>query len=189
MYFNIEPYFFANELIDAVDARDLHAELEVKDHFSNWIKGRIELYGFLENQDFVNYSAKSEKVGRGRPRKEYAVTLDMAKELAMVERNERGRQVRRYFIDCEKQLRGQPTTSVALPAPVTPPANPRYIENLKTLCQTVMEAHSLWLTAVQPALQKLDSPVAREFGAQLGVAGAMSSYAINVPGAMFPRLT
>lgn len=70
--------------VETVNARELHAYLENGDHFSTWIKDRIEQYNFIENQDFVTFSAPAEK---GRPRVEYAVTLDMAKELSMVERN------------------------------------------------------------------------------------------------------
>ena len=111
----------AGEAIETVNARELHAFLEVKTQFKDWIKRRIDEYGFVENVDFVIFpqmggnrpenegkgiSLKNEqKSGRGRPSKEYFITLDMAKELAMVERNERGRQARKYFIECERRLK------------------------------------------------------------------------------------
>lgn len=87
-----------------VNARELHAFLENRDHFSTWIKDRISQYGFVENQDFVRFSEFSEKPLGGRPSMEYALSLDMAKELSMVERNTKGKQARQYFIDCEKRL-------------------------------------------------------------------------------------
>lgn len=83
-----------------VDARELHLFLEVKRDFSNWIKDRIEKYGFEADRDFSPILAKSIS---GRPSIEYALTLDTAKELAMVENNEKGRQARRYFIEVEKK--------------------------------------------------------------------------------------
>jgi len=100
-----------------VDARRLHAFLGVGRDFSNWIKGRIIEYGFDENIDYL-VAHSGEHVGleptgdfspnpaksRGRPNIDYFLTLDMAKELAMVERTPRGRQARRYFIACERQL-------------------------------------------------------------------------------------
>ncbi|EOV7248369.1 antA/AntB antirepressor family protein, partial [Campylobacter coli] len=58
-------------------------------------------YNFIENQDYIIELVYT----KGRPRKEYYVTLDMAKELCMVENNEKGRQARRYFIECEKRLK------------------------------------------------------------------------------------
>ncbi|WP_283785685.1 antA/AntB antirepressor family protein, partial [Campylobacter jejuni] len=69
--------------------------------YSNWIKNRINQYDFIENQDYIIELVYT----KGRPRKEYYVTLDMAKELCMVENNEKGRQARRYFIECEKRLK------------------------------------------------------------------------------------
>ncbi len=90
-----------------VNARDLHAGLEVGKDFSNWIKDRIQQYGFIENQDFRVFANFGENPQGGRPAKEYGLSLDMAKELAMVERTEKGRLVRRYFIDCERLARGQ----------------------------------------------------------------------------------
>lgn len=84
------------------DARDLHTFLGVGRFFSNWIKERIEQYGFVETEDFLPVLAKSTG---GRPATEYHLTLDTAKELAMVENNDQGRQVRRYFIAMERQAR------------------------------------------------------------------------------------
>lgn len=74
--------------------------LVVNSKFADWIKNRITQYGFIENQDYV---IKITYTGR-RPRKEYFVTLDMAKELCMVENNDKGKEARQYFIKCEKEL-------------------------------------------------------------------------------------
>jgi len=82
-----------------VDARELHTFLESKRDFSHWIKFKIKKYGFVENQDYVTLAKKD---GR-QVLIEYGLTLDMAKELAMVENNENGRKVRNYFIECEKK--------------------------------------------------------------------------------------
>lgn len=88
-----------------VDARTLHQWLKSGDRFATWIKKRIKTYGFIENEDFISYSVKTEKPQGGRTSKEYILTLDTAKELSMVENNEQGRMARRYFINCEKVLR------------------------------------------------------------------------------------
>lgn len=92
--------------VQTVDARELHAKLGVGRDFSNWIKARIAEYGFTPHIDFVEVSARSgENPSGGRPRLEYALSLDMAKELAMVENNEIGRATRRYFLTCERQAK------------------------------------------------------------------------------------
>lgn len=96
----------AGQAQQTVNARELHAFLENRDMFANWIKDRIEQYGFVENQDFVRYLENSKKPLGGRPSMEYALSLDMAKELSMVERTAKGKQARQYFIDCEKRLSG-----------------------------------------------------------------------------------
>ncbi|MDI0509651.1 antA/AntB antirepressor family protein [Escherichia coli] len=94
----------SNEPTLLVNARDLHGFLEVGKDFSNWIRARLNEYGFVENLDYILFSPNLAKT-LGRRRKDYHLTLDTAKELAMVERNEKGRQIRRYFIECEKKLR------------------------------------------------------------------------------------
>ena len=80
------------EVQQTVNARELHAFLEVQTRFNGWIATRINEYGFVENQDFIIFTENSVKIQRGRPSKEYQISLDMAKELAMVERNEKGKQ-------------------------------------------------------------------------------------------------
>ncbi|ODT85304.1 MAG: hypothetical protein ABS69_00925 [Nitrosomonadales bacterium SCN 54-20] len=87
------------EEIQTVNARDLHAFLEVKSEFRNWIKNRIEDFGFVENQDFVT---AGKNLPSGKTQIDYHISIDMAKELSMVERNEKGREARKYFIACEK---------------------------------------------------------------------------------------
>ncbi|WP_218075816.1 antA/AntB antirepressor family protein [Escherichia coli] len=104
-----------NETILLVNARDLHSFLGVGRMFAHWVKERIAEYGFVESQDYILICQNGQTKGRGGDRrsKDYHLTLDTAKELAMVERNEKGRQIRRYFIECEKKLRQS-----LLPAPM-----------------------------------------------------------------------
>jgi len=134
-----------------VDARNLHHELGVKTLFKDWMARRISEYKFEENQDFISLLkieqqkksddseateapslveffsqlsslATGTKDARGgQNRKDYHITFDMAKELAMVEKTDRGREYRRYFIDCENTLR-EIAAKNSLPAPTPPPA-------------------------------------------------------------------
>lgn len=93
-----------NGTVQTVNARDLWEKLESSQQFADWIKNRIEKYGFQEGTDYLIHKIMKNPKG-GRPEKEYHITLDMAKELAMVENNEKGREVRRYFIRIEKKFR------------------------------------------------------------------------------------
>jgi anti-repressor protein len=88
-----------------VNARDLHTFLEVGKDFSTWIKDRVEQYDFTEGEDFqaISHSPISGSGNRGA-RIDYILTMEMAKELSMVERTPRGKQARQYFIECEKNL-------------------------------------------------------------------------------------
>ncbi|HGJ5876988.1 MAG TPA: antA/AntB antirepressor family protein [Arsenophonus sp.] len=77
--------------------------------FYNWIKDRIKQYGFVEGDDFIiveNLSSSKLVSSKSRPQKlkEYHIALNMAKKLSMVERNEKGKQARQYFIECEKRV-------------------------------------------------------------------------------------
>lgn len=89
-----------------VSARQLHAFLQVGKEFAAWMKYRIEQYDLQDGVDFVMLSfSPNLAITVGRPQTEYALTLDCAKELCMVENNERGKMARRYFIEIEKKFR------------------------------------------------------------------------------------
>lgn len=88
-----------------VNARDLHRFLDVGDKFATWIAERILRFRFEEGRDYEVFLEMPKNPTGGRPAKEYALTLDMAKELAMVERTDKGKEARAYFIECERHLR------------------------------------------------------------------------------------
>ena len=115
---NLIPVFnglIQNQPVQLCNARELHAFLEIQTRYNDWIKNRINEYGFIQDEDYLVITERT----NGRPRKEYHITLDMGKELGMVERNERGRQIRQYFIRCERTLLKalQQPQQLALPEP------------------------------------------------------------------------
>ena len=88
-----------------VSARELHRFLESKQEFANWIKNRIEKYDLIENVDYQVFDNVIKNPKGGRPLAEYALSVDAAKELSMVEGNGKGKQARRYFIEVEKRAK------------------------------------------------------------------------------------
>ncbi len=106
--------------ITAVNARDLWKFLESKQDFSTWIKRRIEKYDFIEGQDYLLHKFVEQLPSGAKHCIEYLISLDMAKELAMVENNERGRQARQYFIEVEKRFRHAGNLVETIRAALTP---------------------------------------------------------------------
>ncbi len=92
---------FENER-PTVLGRELHQFLEIETPYTQWFK-RMTEYGFTESIDFSTLSQKSEKPNDGRPLMDHQLTIDMAKEIAMLQRNEKGKRARQYFIQIEKQ--------------------------------------------------------------------------------------
>lgn len=91
-----------------INARELHVALENKRKFSDWIKQRIKQYDFIENIDYIRFHNFVKADARGYGNKtliEYYITIDMAKELCMIENNAVGRKIRRYFIETEKRYK------------------------------------------------------------------------------------
>lgn len=82
---------------------ELYSVLGVKSKFADWIKNRLSDCEAAENAEFCSFSKILEK--GGRPQTEYLIKLDTAKEMAMLERNDKGKQVRRYFIQIEKKYK------------------------------------------------------------------------------------
>ena len=109
----LQPQTINGNAVETVNARELHEFLESKRQFADWIKNRISEYDFIVNQDFVRFHKKMK--ANNATMIEYHITLDMAKELSMVERNEKGKQARKYFIECEKKLtQPKPMTQIEL---------------------------------------------------------------------------
>lgn len=138
----------------AVNARELHQFLESKYQFANWIQERITKYGFVENQDYEVFKENLKNSNGGRPQIEYALSVDMAKELSMVENNEKGRLARKYFIECEKIAREVAVASYQIEDPIK--RAERWIEEQKE--KKALEAKNL---EMQPKAQYFDELVER----------------------------
>jgi anti-repressor protein len=147
-----------------VNARDLHTFLEVGKDFSTWIKDRIQQFDFIEGQDFKKSENLSSPIsGNSKARlqtvKEYTLTISMAKELSMVERNEKGKQARQYFIACEQALK-----EVATPK--------SFSEALRLAAaqQEIIEEKERQLALAAPKVEFYDTVVGSETVCQLAVA-------------------
>ena len=95
--------------VNCVSARELHEGLGVEQRFNDWINRRIKKYGFEENTDYTCLTQKrvTQRTNGQKgtaTEKDYIITVDMAKELCMVENNDLGRKFRKYFIECEKKI-------------------------------------------------------------------------------------
>lgn len=116
----------------AVSGRELHVFLQIGRDYTNWFKQMVE-YGFTEGQDFTPITAKSTG---GRPSVDHALTLDMGKQLGMIQRTDLGRQIREYFIAMEKRAQGAP----ALPDLSTPEGVLALAQTLTQTAQQLVEA-------------------------------------------------
>lgn len=121
-------------IIQSVDARRLHQWLEVGKDFSNWVKDQIERAGLVEHEDYEVFAKNGENPLGGRPAKDYALSPDAAKEIAMMSSSDKGKLIRNYFLDCERRVKAQ------VPAIPTD-----YEEALEQLLKTVKERKQLQL--------------------------------------------
>ena len=104
----------SDTIVSAVNARDLHAFLGMKTQFADWVIDQVKRARLVENRDFVTISVSSEK---GRPRTDYYVTFDAAKQIGMMCGTDKGFEIRDYFIECEKKFQ----TAVQAPNFLTMP--------------------------------------------------------------------
>lgn len=103
-----------NDGKSVVSGRDLHKFLEIGTEYKKWFS-RMTEYGFVENTDFVRVTQKCHTPGGIQNITDYALTLDMAKEISMIQRTEKGKQARQYFIEVEKAYKEQQATPFKLP--------------------------------------------------------------------------
>lgn len=124
---------------------ELHEVLEVKSNYRDWVKNRLNDCEAIEDEDYQSFA---KNLAKGRPAHEHIIKLDIAKEMAMLERNEKGKQVRRYFIQVEKKYRE------AQKKPLTA------IEQLQLQTQAILEVHAE-IKAINEDLQqfKQDMPI------------------------------
>lgn len=97
------PVYETDKGIKIVNGRELHEVLQSKQDFSTWVKKRLAECDAVEDEDFERFHKKME--ANNATMIEYLIKLDTAKEMAMLERNDRGKQVRRYFIKIEKKYK------------------------------------------------------------------------------------
>lgn len=155
----------------AVNARDLHVFLESKQDFSTWIKSRIEKYDLIENVDFVAAPQIYGTANGGySTRIEYVLTIDAAKELSMLEGNLKGKQARRYFIECEKIVTSK-TVGDTLPG--------NYLEALKSLVESEEQKQQLQIqNEIQSERLKVIAPKAEYYDRTLMAKNTISTTVI-----------
>lgn len=145
----------------AVSGRELHDFLEVGKDFSSWFKDMAS-YGFEEGKDFSPFSAKTHN--GGRPRIEYVMTLDMAKEVAMIQRTDRGKQARQYFIEIDKQAHHDmtglsPATRAAVAATQALAAQERRLNRVDAKVNAISDIVSIstmdWRRATRDIITKI----------------------------------
>ncbi|WP_375707529.1 antA/AntB antirepressor family protein [Bartonella sp. AA1HLJMS] len=142
------------DIVQTVNARELHAFLEIGKDFSNWITDRIKKYNLLENQDFVWSPNLASKGRGGHNRKDYHLTLSVAKELSMLENNKKGREARLYFIECERRLKQVVTPQIA--APQVDYSKPEALLGVLNHLQSQIEQKDNTIAELAPKAKALD---------------------------------
>lgn len=147
----------------AVSGRELHDFLEVDTPYTQWFDRMID-YGFTQNIDFKGLSQKSEKPIGGRPRIDHVMTLDMAKEVAMIQRTDRGKQARQYFIEIDKQAHHDmtglsPATRAAVAATQALAAQERRLNRVDAKVNAISDIVSIstmdWRRATREIITKI----------------------------------
>lgn len=138
---NNELILIENELVPVYETStgekvvygtELYEVLDVKSRFNDWVRNRLNDCEAIENEDFQSFTKNLVK--GGRPTVDYVIKLDIAKEMAMLERNEKGKQVRRYFIEVEKKYKANKLVNLSP------------LEQLQLQSQAILEVNNKVLT-------------------------------------------
>ncbi len=174
------PIYESEKKEKLINARELHEKLENKRQFANWIKQRIEQFKFIENEDFIRFNkfVKGDEKGFGNKTIiEYYLTIDTAKELAIVENSEIGRKIRRYFIEVEKRYR----TIVETPQNIFDfmrlaidqiEANTKKIQNVKRLSENNLKE-------IEKIQSQIDVKIKKEYCLASDIAEHLQLYSEN----------
>ncbi len=104
---NLVPVYETRTGEKVVYGTELYKVLQVKSNYTTWIERRFNDIDAIENEDYEVFSKNGINLKGGRPSLEHIIKLDTAKEMAMLERNKKGKEVRRYFIQIEKKYKEQ----------------------------------------------------------------------------------
>lgn len=110
---------------------ELYEVLDVKSNYRDWVRNRLNDCEAIENEDFESFA---KNLAKGRPALEHIIKLDTAKEMAMLERNEKGKLVRRYFIEVEKKYKANKLVNLSP------------LEQLQLQSQAILEVNNKVLT-------------------------------------------
>ena len=139
-----------------VSARELHEGLEIKTRFNDWVNRMIE-YGFEENIDYTAITQKRVTAqGNEISFTDYIITIDMAKEICMIQRTDLGRKYRKYFIECEKKLKQLQTPSYMIDDPIERAMAWIEEQKQKKLLQQQNQEQQLLLEEQQPKVEFYD---------------------------------
>ena len=139
-----------------VSARELHEGLEIKTRFNDWVNRMIE-YGFEENIDYTAITQKRVTAqGNEISFTDYIITIDMAKEICMIQRTDLGRKYRKYFIECEKKLKQLQTPSYMIDDPIERAMAWIEEQKQKKLLQQQNQKQQLLLEEQQPKVEFYD---------------------------------
>ena len=139
-----------------VSARELHEGLEIKTRFNDWVNRMIE-YGFEENIDYTAITQKRVTAqGNEISFTDYIITIDMAKEICMIQRTDLGKEFRKYFIECEKKLKQLQTPSYMIDDPIERAMAWIEEQKQKKLLQQQNQEQQLLLEEQQPKVEFYD---------------------------------
>lgn len=175
------PVYETDQSEKVVFGRELHQFLEVETRFNDWVERRTEKYGFIEGEDFSSIMSKTPT--GGRPSTDYIFKLDVAKEIAMVENNEQGRKVRKYFIEIEKRFKQLAVAQPQLPqnykealiALVGQVEKNEILETEKLMLQQQVKEFESKASYLDRILQSKDTVAVTQIAQDYGLSG----YALN----------
>lgn len=163
------PVYLTDSGTKIVDGRELHAVLQSKQDFSTWVKRRLNECDAKENKDYELNHNFVEQVSGTKHRIDYTILLDTAKEMAMLERNAKGKQVRRYFIKVDEKYKEEKSAPLTLQ------------QQIQTIAKGTDELYQR-VDVVEERIKGLEDTMNIDHGQQRKLANAVNRTVITVLG-------